>query len=268
MCLLALSALVGVPQALAHTSSAGAPAYTTPPPVITLLSPADGSSFYTTGKNNPTFRWQVTYNGPVTANPTIELQWSDDPAFHEVHSIDFVNCYSDKPACFTERQPQGSFWYTEADTCLYTPPGPNCPRPKGAPLVLYWRVGVRFWAEPVQSNPEVYSPVYKLYGKAKPDTDPPHVSVIAGTGRRGHRASFYFHISDDSHVVPAAAGLYYHSQTVFSASQRFTDAFSSKLYYMWFHIPSGVPVGEYKACVVARDPVGHRATDCAPFRVR
>jgi hypothetical protein len=78
-----------------------------PPPVVTLLTPANGAVVTMSGlaQDTPTFTWRVDYPTPPTQTVILSFQASTDANFvsgglNENHACDAAN-----PSCWTSYKP-------------------------------------------------------------------------------------------------------------------------------------------------------------------
>ena len=273
---LAAAVLTGAVLAFAP-ASAGAGS----PPTVTLLTPANGATIYSSTASNtyPTFSWHVDWATPESTMVMWEI--AADPAFTQNVTQENQFCAATNVNCFTSFTPHR----------VYSPPYGS---------VWYWRVGV------TTSAGTVYSTTFTFTAKNPPDRDHdgvpdgndncpsvpnpsqadsnhdgkgdacqpdrvrPRVHVSPGSARRGQQAFFTARVADDRGVVRMRVTLAYHGHVLFGGSFGWTHTSWDvpQTFYTKSRLPSFLPSGRYAACITAWDRAKNRARSCARYIVR
>jgi hypothetical protein len=277
----AISALALGPNALADHA---------PPPVVSLIAPANGATVRLSGlaEDAPTFSWRVDYPTPPGRTVVVSFQTSTDPNFvsgglNENRSCDAVN-----PSCFTSYKPPAD-WFRQAGAGQAT-----------APITIYWRISVT-WAgdhlpamatgsftglpvpdrdrdgilDPVDNCPTVAnkdqrnSDGSRLGDACERDRTPPRLRVSAATITRGRWGRVYFRMGDTrSGILKVDAGLYRGPRRLTRLVRTVpTVRFESRYYYALL-LPLAAPPGRYSVCIRVSDPARNATRRCAPVRVR
>jgi hypothetical protein len=217
-------------------------------PVITLLTPANGATVYSSvgSTNYPTFTWRITWDTP--ADTTLMFEAAADPSFTQNAETDTHFCSASNVACWTSFQPH-RIW------------GP----PYGS--VWYWRVGM------TTANGIVYSATFKFTAKNPPpvpDRTKPRVKVYPGSARRGQRAVISARVGDNSGVARLRVTLSWHGHPVVYGNFGWRPVTWAvpRTFFSKQALPRYLPTGKYSACVKAWDRAGTHASSCASYRIR
>jgi hypothetical protein len=217
-------------------------------PLITLLTPANGATVYSsaTSTTYPTFTWKISWDTP--ADTTVIFQAAADPSFTQNAETDTNFCPASNVSCWTSFQPH-KVW------------GP----PYGS--VWYWRVGM------TTSAGIVYSKTFQFTAKNPPpvpDRTKPRVKVYPGSARRGERAFISARIGDNSGTVRLRVTLAWKGHVVLYGAFGWQTAVWSvpRTFISKQPVPRYLPTGKYAACIKAWDKAGNHASSCAPYRIR
>ena len=239
-----LAALIFVVLAISGPSWSAS----TSAPVITLLTPPNGATVYSsvTTTTYPTFTWKVNWDAPE--NTTVIWESAADPAFTQNVTQENQACPASNVNCFTSFQPR-KVW------------GP----PYGS--VWYWRVGLTTSAGIVYSQPFQF--IAKNPPKV-PDRKKPRVKVYPGSAKRGQHAFIRARIGDNSGMVRLRVWLSYKGMVLFRGAFGWTQVSYSitQTFVTKQAVPRYLPRGKYLACVKAWDKAGNHAVNCARYRIR
>jgi len=272
---LAALALVVLPaQAGAHSSSA---------PVITPLTPANGSTIVMAAPPGPSvypvFSWKITWDTPEDAAITVEI--SSDPGFAPGVTVASGGvCTAANINCYTSYQPRIEWAWSNV-------------------TLHYWRVGmiidhVQVWGPtwtfkavlppdrdhdgisdskdncPTVKNRDQRDSNHDHKGDAcQPDRVPPRVQVMPGTGHRGKTLFVSARYGDDRGFVRAYATVSYQRHVVFSQTFPMSPSVVGQVHSLYTKgpFPSQLPAGTYQACIKVWDRAGNHAASCAPYRI-
>jgi len=272
------------------------------PPVVRLLSPANGATVKLSGlaQDSPTFSWRVDYPTTPGRSVLLSLQISTDPFFSEGGWNENRGCDQTNLNCFTSLKANAD-WFRQADACLGTSQPPACAlRQPGAPITFYWRLSVTWasdhpsasatgsfsglpvpdrdgdgFSDPRDNCPTVANPDQrnsdgtKLGDACERDRTAPRVRVAAATLTRGRWGRVNFHMGDSrSGVVKVDAGLYWGARRLTRLARTMTTVRFETTYYYKLLIGRFAPAGAYRVCVRVTDPRGNSARSCASVRVR
>lgn len=245
------------------------------PPTITLVGPANGATV--SGALPTVFSWQIAWPAPPASAVTITWQLAADPEFARNPLNTSQLCPAASPACFTTTQarpPGAGTWYwriavttaagtTYSQTWSFT--ASEAPDED--------RDGVEDGRDncPTVANPDQRDTNRNGIGDAcEPDRVPPKVQVEPGQLRRGKRATFRFHVSDDRGSVRAAFTLSFRSNVVARGTIPFTSVAAGGRGYFYLRkpVPKQAPSGVYTGCVQVWDRAGNTARSCAGFRLK
>ena len=216
-------------------------------PVITLLTPANGATVYSSVSTKyPTFTWRITWDTP--ADTTLMFEAAADPSFSQNLETETHFCPASNVACWTSFQPH-RVW------------GP----PYGS--VWYWRVGM------TTSSGIVYSQTFKFTAKNPPpvpDRTKPRVKAYSGSARRGQRAIISVRVGDNSGVARLRVTLSWQGHAVVYGifGWRPVAWAVPRTFFTKQALPRYLPAGKYSACVKAWDRAGNHASSCAPYHIR
>jgi hypothetical protein len=217
-------------------------------PVITLLTPANGATVYssTTTTSYPTFTWRINWDTPE--DTTVLFEAAADPSFTQNAETDTHFCPATNVSCWTSFQPH-KVW------------GP----PYGS--VWFWRVGL------TTSAGIVYSPTFQFTAKNPPpvaDHTKPRVKVYPGWARRGQRAFIKARIGDNSGTARLRVTLSWNGHIALYGNFGWRPVIWDlpRTFISRDPVPRYLPTGRYSACVKAWDKAGNHASSCAPYRIR
>jgi hypothetical protein len=262
----AAAALIGSGEARADT------------PVVTLVSPANGSTI-TAGSTSPTpFTWQIAWNVPEAT--TITWRLSTDPTLVQNVTQESRSCPAEDHDCWTTHQlqlptpgPSGTIWYWRVS--LTTSVGPV-----SSPTWMFVvqkldldRDGVEDERDNCPTVPNADQRDSNRDGKGdacQADQVKPRVRVYRGSARRGRRAYLRFRVADDRDDVRFRVSFQYRGRMVMWWDFNFVRLAwrTGATFYTKGRLPRQLPAGRYLACVTAWDKASNRAKACAPYRIR
>lgn len=261
-----------------------------PPPVVTLMTPANGTTVKMSGlaQDTPTFTWRVDYPTPPSQTVLISFQASTDPNFVSGGLNENHSCAAASPSCWTSYTPPAD-WFRQAGAGQAS-----------GPITIYWRVGVT-WAsdhpqasatgsftglpvqdrdgdgilDPVDNCPTVAnkdqrnSDGTRLGDACERDRTPPRLRVSPATLTRGRRGRVYFHMGDTrSGILKVEAGLYRGSRRLTRLVRTVPTVRFETTYYYALLVPGAAQPGRFSVCIRVSDAARNANRRCAPVRVR
>lgn len=261
-----------------------------PPPVVTLVTPANGATvkMSSLAQDTPTFTWRVDYPTPPSQTVLISFQVSTDPNFVSGGLSENHSCAAASPSCWTSYTPPAD-WFRQAGAWQAS-----------GPITIHWRVSVT-WAsdhpqasatgsftglpaqdrdrdgilDPVDNCPTVAnrdqrnSDGTRLGDACERDRTPPRLRVSPATLTRGHRGRVYFHMGDTrSGILKVEVGVYRGPRRLTRLVRTVPTVRFETTYYYTLLVPGAAQPGRYSVCIRVSDTARNATRRCAPVRVR
>jgi hypothetical protein len=257
---------------------ASAPPADAAAPIITLITPANGSNVVRGPETVTTFYWHVDWD--ASEDTTVTWTLATDPALTQNVTTQSRMCTWDDPNCFDLYQLQ-------------------LPTPANTGTTWYWHVSLTTSAGPAVSSTGSFvsvKPDSDLDGApddvdncpslpnanqrdsdgngkgdaCEPDHVKPRVQAYRGSAQRGRRPVLEVRAADDRDFVRLQAAFFYRGRVAMSYSFAFAHMNWGTRATLRTRtaLPRFLPNGRYRVCVTAWDKASNQARSCVRYRIR